>query len=90
MNSLYCHIFCLLLGCPKMTHNGLQLKEVADLKQVTVYTHQTLLVAKLFLSALRPPFFLGAVSGSLFFFGRSLSVHKGLSVYGCLVAHFNY
>jgi len=46
-----------------MPYNGLQLKEVADLEHKTVYTHQTLLVAQLFVFALRPPFFLGAVMG---------------------------
>jgi len=46
--------------------DGLQLKEVADLKRKTVYTHQTLLVAQMFVFALRSPFFLGAVMGWLF------------------------
>jgi len=48
---------------PMLATNGLQLKEVADLEHKTVYTHQTLLVAQLFVFALRPPFFLGAVMG---------------------------
>jgi len=46
-----------------MPANVLQLKEVADLEHKTVYTHQTLLVAQLFVFALPPPFFLGAVIG---------------------------
>jgi len=45
----------------------LQLKEVAVLKHKTVYTHQTLLVAQMFVFVLRPPFFLGAVMGWFIF-----------------------
>ncbi|CAG5087736.1 hypothetical protein CRYO30217_03565 [Parvicella tangerina] len=52
----------------QLVGNGLQLKEVAVLEHSTVYTHQILLVAQLFIFALPPPFFLGAVIGRFLFF----------------------
>ena len=55
-----------------VAYNGLQLKEVAVLEHKTVYTHQTLLVAQLFIFALLPPFFLGAVSVSLVLFSAQI------------------
>jgi len=37
-----------------------------------------------------PAFWVGAVMPSLFFFGRGLSVHFGLSLCGCLVALLDF